>query len=747
MTEAEELKALARIADSKGDKATALAALRKLESLSQRQPQQPSKEPSYLEALTGDVQTPIDHPDTGGAGLARGVKDWYERFTQATTGAGPGDVYGPAYGRGFTERLRETLTPPGAFRFPQQTTAEQAAAFLKDKLGRPLSEQERARVAQEPQTAYDMQLLRMNRAASAQRRQFSENATLGDQAGRLAMNVAPWLAVRTPQSIAGMTGFGGATARVGFGAGLGAGIGATEFVQPGQTRAGNAGLGATIGGLASGATEGVRALMPARTVARKVGLHELLDETTAPPQAKRGEAIAQQNKIDLSLSQRTGSPELANLEREGAAAKPSLARADAKVRISQFSKRLNSILDKVDPRKTPRAQAVDEATKAYRAEVNVYRAERSKVFQGALDDAALVTRNQPIIDSAPIVTRIQDEIKNLRSAVQSENTREAIATLERELAKFKVGNVQSSIALPLGARTQMAKQAPNLTVKNAQQLLADYSEGMSGSGRLFKDISDAADRRVSRILFNAVDDAVAKTAENPAIGQGAQILRQARQDYRFLSDYLDELGETTLGKLLNTTTPANSKQVLTAIKGMPEDEARRVFPIIAKHNPEAMQALNRDYFRTIISKSRVGDKKPVGGAALDPQKLAANWKTDGEFFARFPDREVRRELIQARQALRRIAPPTDAKVARGVTEEAAEEAGLLGSLHPVFLFRAAMRRYTPDKLADLLLTPKGRQALIKASNPAFYNAAEVSAAVMYLNRVGAEPSEEESDRQ
>ncbi len=678
---------------------------------------------SVAERTMRGIPFPVSLMDTDAAarGLGRSLRDWKESALQLLTQGEPGEVYGAAP----WANPKGKITPEMAVRMVEQ-----------ENPSRPLSAEEKERIRREPDIAWELSRFRKNQALAQQRHEFTRDESTTAQVGRGAGNILPWLAVRTPQRLAQLPGLGGFAARTGYYGLTGAGIGASQFVERDQDRGENAatmGIGSALFG---GGLEILRNLLPARTIAREGGIRE----TLKLPEGKKGLRLTRDTGQDFKLSQVLGSERLAGMEREAAAARPDIAKPDTNRMISQFMNRLEGIQKLVDPKHSTPGRTAKAVLPAYKAELDKTLATRSTMFTERLAEAEKLVKGKPVIPTEPIIKELQAELNAANTAVQSETTKKFAGKLRMEIDKLAPtltpgGKILGPNGQPLILPTAVEQK---LTITNVQRLMEDFGEAGRGKGKTFQDIESAADRRVYRILHKTMKGALDRAGDDATLGPAAAVLKSAREDYKLLSQYKDELGATTLGRLLNIKGGVTDEAVLNAVRKMKPSEARNVLPILEKHNPDLIGALQRDYFRDILKRSGSGDATAAGVHPVNMRKFADNWQTDDYFRTLFRDRQTRHELIRARQALRRLADEQPPKHAAGAVEKRTEEAGILGSFNPVFMLRMASRRMTPTKMAKLLHTPEGRMALIRAAEPAHYTPSEIAASLGYLQRIQAE---------
>lgn len=682
----------------------------------------------YLQSVAERTMRGIPFPvslidnDAAARGLGRSLTDWKEAALQLLTQGEPGEVYGAAP----WANPKGTITPEMAIRMVEQ-----------ENPSRPLSAAEKERIQREPDIAWELSRFRKNQALAQKRHEFTRDEPTEAQVGRGAGNILPWLAVKTPAKLAQMPGLGGLASRMGYSGLTGTGIGASQFVERGQDRGENAaymGLGSAALG---GGLDFVRNfVMPTRNLARETGIQQALKL----PEAKKGLRLTRDTGQDFKLSQVLGSERLAGAEREAAAARPDIAKPDTNRMISQFMNRLEGIQKLVDPKHSTPGRTAKAVLPAYQAELQRTLDTRSTMFTERLTEAEKLVKGKPVIPTEPIIQELQAELKAANTSVQSETTKKFVGKLRMEIDKLAPtltpgGKILGPDGQPLISPTAVEQK---LTITNVQRLMEDFGEAGRGKGKAFTDIESAADRRVYRILHKTMKGALDRAGDDATLGPAAAVLKSAREDYKLLSQYKDELGATTLGRLLNIKGGVTDEAVLNAVGKMKPSEARNVLPILEKHNPDLIGALQRNYFRDILKRSGAGDAATAGVHPVNMRKFANNWQTDDYFRALFRDRQTRHELIRARQALRRLADEQPPKHAPGTVEKRTEEAGIAGSGNITFIFRMISRRITPTKLAKLLHTPEGRMALIRAAEPAHYTPSEIAASIGYLNRIDAE---------
>lgn len=495
---------------------------------------------------------------------------------------------------------------------------------------------------------------------------------------------------RIMQDVAAGGAMGGAPgAAYGFATGTGAAL-AREAVP-------NSPTAEVVGSIAGAlAPSGVRALKDALSPTRAIAKTSQVEELAKTPYGKRGQTISDQNQIDLKISQKYGSQKAASLEGEAAAMKPVEATKDELARKAQFGNRLEGVLRRINPEKISGKESARLAYNAYESENKAVLSGLRSNWKNAMEKIEGLTRGKRVVSIEPALMKLKSEIDDIASLkTRGQADTEALKILQNEY-------------------DDLINSGGQLSVREVQSKLASHTAEASGTGKFYKDVSDAAERRVHQVMKNAIDDSLDFFAQSPGekYAKAGQLMKQARSDYRLQEEYLDELsyrllGEKVIGKKETLTPDAIRKQLLSANS----DERKYLIPLVEKHSPEAVQGFKEDYIRSILEKSKPSESVVGPGGSIDFKKMANAWKLDKEFFSTFQNRTERRELVRVREALRRLAEEPAPKHAQSTVSSMTEIAGIAGSLHPVFVFRALARRATPNVLSRLLMTREGRMAI------------------------------------
>lgn len=690
--------------------------------LSDAAPKQEQKGPPGIRERLSTLDQPGDPNNPTIPGIVRGFRDLRERGTQIMTQAAPGDVYG------------ETPLPMMA----GASKAEQAAMLYQRALNRELTPEELSRIKAEPDAAFEMAKMQANKSAAADRRQFDEQANFGNQLTRGGTNIAPALALRMPPSVAALRGWPGVMGRAAANTGMGAGIGASEFVQPGQTRGENAAYGGILQGVLGTGLEGAANMMPARSLARELELGTSLET----PAAKKGIRGQDFSGIDKPLSQLTGDVGIGAVESQVARYNEAskIAHADH-VRVArETGKLLNKKLNEVSEIPYDAATAGEKLAGAFDSHWNAVDKQASDIFKGALQQARTLTGDKPVIDTNNIRNLLDTKIKELKNLdVKTDDKLAELASLESMKKKF-----MEYTYVPKG------EKGKKINISTIQSLLSEAGSDAAGSGRMVADLKTEKDRFVAGLIKRAlVDDLSSAAEQSGSTGEAARLLKEARTQYSDLKKYQDEIGNTTFGKLFNGKASAAPETVYRVFSKQPTSQKSQFLSSLSKADPEVLPALQRAYFDDVIKRSGSSEGGAAGSYPVDMKKLADNWKVDNDFLLLFKG-DARNDLIQIRKELRRVADQPQsfgggqssvsskqaaAGVAMGIAQGSPQSA--------IFGVRALTQKVLPKVYGKLLFTPEGRQALLATLKPTSYSPSEVTAGIAYIRKIAneAEPTQ------
>lgn len=514
-----------------------------------------------------------------------------------------------------------------------------------------------------------------------------------------------------------------ALGRIGQNAGIGAIFGGLTYQKDPyawQESLKHITAGGVMGGLVGAGIEGVNYLRPASILARKAKLGELGQQEPS----LEAKANMAENNLDARLSSKYRSPEAAGMEAEAEASRPSLGAQDRLARWDKWKARADSITAMINPSKVGKGDAIANTAKAVRGELDSAITKRSNEFKAALIEADALNGGKQVIDPTPAITKIQAEIKSLRSGNPDSVNIEEAKVLESELSSLL--KRKPTVLLPSGAQESAAETVEKLSIKNLQDRLSNYGDAASGVGKIGKDLSTSSDRRISGVLKDAFDETLTAAADGGQAGNASRILSEARQNYAKSSQYIKSVTDSTIGKIIGNDTPIDqigATNIYGAIKKSTPEEKKVLFSLIDKHYPGTSGGLREAWLTDILTKSPVNVKQVSYTGNVDPSKAlnTANNRIGqndaADFNALFSNPKENGQMRSLINGLKLLAEQSAPKSAQTVAGQATDVGGNLISRNLVFIARTLARQMTPGKMAKLLLTPEGRAAVEMAIKP------------------------------
>lgn len=155
---------------------------------------------------------------------------------------------------------------------------------------------------------------------------------------------------------------------------------------------------------------------------------------------------------------------------------------------------------------------------------------------------------------------------------------------------------------------------------NAQ--MADFGAAARGSGKLFANLeSDAYDKVIAGRIFGALDADLGIAANNLGTMQGAvgESLEVARSNWRTNTQYINELRDNVVGRMLNTGKQVDPTTVYNRITTLPPATMRQVANVLDTLDPSVMNDVRARALQDILETSISKQGADVG--SVDATKL------------------------------------------------------------------------------------------------------------------------------
>lgn len=460
--------------------------------------------------------------------------------------------------------------------------------------------------------------------------------------------------------------------------------------------------------------KGVDAIRPHNVIARSV------QRSMESPIAKRGQTLSRQTGIEFSPGQLSGSK--GQLTVEGLARRHP-ASADKVQQFDEYQtntahKLIKSIQDKMNPQKSGPFTAGTEV---------------SKTFDNAVSNSVKARSSQWEKDFAPVLSYAGDHKIFPLNATRSE-----IAKIADDFDVPGGGDMSAALVNRLkGIQTELDKP---LSAKQTQRLLQIYGKVARGEGQIFKDIDKGQQRAIAGRIVSAIQKDLDDFAEGGAQGSAiVDALRNARSNWRQNSQAINELEDSVLGRMLGGKSTPAPENIAEKFMRMRSSEIKAAAKILDSRNPEAMNLVRSHMLEMALKKS-----SPAGSAAdqfaISPAKFNSYLKSNAEqfqsaFLASGKNKELG-HLKHAYEALGRLAnrAGTDGSPTAPLMM-AWDMASSAFTANPVGLARNAVTILAPRKVAKIMSTEEGRQALITLSRvspktKAYGNAAAAITAIL-----------------
>lgn len=668
---------------------------------------------SAIEALAGEV--PYNGPEQGQSGmpgLHRGMVDLRERLSQIVTGGEPGAVYG------------QRAAPLSSNPFSKSSRAK---GLYEQALGRALTPEEIAGIEAEPDVAFEQARQLANRSASAQRREFDKTAPGASQLTRAAVNIAPALAIRTPAAISEATGALGLAARTAFNTGMGGALGASEFVQPDQSREGNAAVGAVASGLFGLGLEGANALRPTEFARRAYVASQ------GSPQARQGAALADRTGAMMDVAEETLDPTL--LKMRSTALQSEVGQSMARDLNNRQLAQQRVLAEQIAKRRTVVGETLGRDIE------NVTRQKMESLYKLRGDTAEKLfgdVRNATKIDIPG--SAAQGEVRVMTPALQ-----QALDDVEQRFPGMTKSITETKRFLNYADRgSATGVGAANISdlMNFESRLRAVKNKGGALAPRY---PATGQDKMIARELHDALLTDLAGT-EKQLGREISSKLQNAIATYKVDSDAIRKASEIKLG---DATTPEG---LADAIRNAKPSQLKELFSWSEDFDPALKQKTLQYLVRSSIDAAKDRTLSMPGQIPFDRKTFLRNMGIGEDKLMM-----LTRGNPKAQQAINDIielTKRTDKSLRLGASTEnlgtevssvaglggtaASGQTAALATFGPKWL----AKHFTGPVMAKVLFDPNGQKAL-RAMRTAKPSSPEFAAAVAYFNKIANEPEEED----
>jgi len=460
-----------------------------------------------------------------------------------------------------------------------------------------------------------------------------------------------------------------------------------------------------LGAVANVFTPKGREAFVARRVASQLGTKEKFDTPQAITNVQRFKAAGIK---DPSLSGLTGSSRVAVGESAAKSLDPDAAAVSEGIIRGNVLKRINSIVDKFDPRRLSESKAAEVMFKAIDGGVKNLRAVRSSIFDKGFSAARRATGDKKVIDSRHLRAAIDGRIAKIEGSAKGEQELADIKSLsnfEKQIARFR-----------------------KLSVEDLQNLLSSAGRQASGGGKIIGDMKTEAARNTKSFVFGELKDLLKNiSSDKRAFGT----FLKARDAYSRITTRIKSFQNTDTGKVIDSKFGLKGKidrgdidKMIKAVNKADPEELKVIVPMLKRFNPEAHGALIRTFWRELATKSRPDVAGPGKTGTVDVDKLLKNLLSEGQkkrFTSVFSKGE-RREIVQFAKGYRDLI--NRAKGNEDFVSKARDVGGFLAATFPknlgpgqmaIFIMRFLAKGFSEKQFTRLMLSKSGKQAVIKAS--------------------------------
>lgn len=449
------------------------------------------------------------------------------------------------------------------------------------------------------------------------------------------------------------------------------------------------------------------------------------------PYAREGAQLSERTGVPLSLGQQTGNR--LQLGMEGLARRNFVTADEFKAfgdtQLNAAVSKLDDIMAGIHPREV--------GSIGYGSAV-------SNAFDDALNKAVTLRRTQAAKDFGLVNDRV-----GARPLIRTDHFRATLEDVVRQHsgpgmppASQKIAAEAKRILDGLGLVKEGVKGANKFraTAQRVQKWLQAWGDAAEGSGRVFVDLDTASERRIASQIRSAILRDLDDTAKETGLGRDvAQSLLQARKNYATLSQGIENLKQSVIGRYLGSDIARAPERVADLVMRMKPTELHQTMKLLGRHDPDLVAKTRRYVLEQAMEKSLPGHQ---GGQFSAAKFLNGLPKGDEQFNLLFGTSTSRGDLEAVTKVLQRI-------VDKGGTEGSPTAPLMMAwdlakgvfTLNPRAIAGIPTAVLAPKAIARAALTPQGRSALITLSQtgaPA-REVAQAAAMLVALSAAGRDP--------
>lgn len=316
-----------------------------------------------------------------------------------------------------------------------------------------------------------------------------------------------------------------------------------------------------------------------------------------------------------------------------------------------------------------------------------------------------------------------DELAGRYRVIKPTNLSQTIDDLAKDFDVPGGGDASSSLVRRIqGIKTELERAGPQgLSAKETQRLLEVYGSASRGTGKIFQDLDTAQQRMIAGKLQGALlKDIDAAADAGGHTGEIATALKSARDNYRQNSKAINDLEKSVLGRLFGGDYEKSPERIAMAVRNMKPSELRQSMDILNKADPATSQSVKRYLVEDALAAGGYAPKglapqaQVAGEDVFSPAKFLTSIRKS-PVWASFDPAE-RKGMEEAVRDLERLTyrAGTDGSPTAPLLfgwEVAKALGGGAAAMSPTQIAKSVAAVMVPQKIAAVITTPQGQQAL------------------------------------
>ncbi len=431
------------------------------------------------------------------------------------------------------------------------------------------------------------------------------------------------------------------------------------------------------------------------------GVSQEFSEALQTDYAKRGKEIddfiRKNTNAWLKTNQVMDDPLAEGFEIIGGVGSKRQIRRLEKLQHEELLKMMNSTIDEIHHAK----DFSKKAKKAFDATVDGLNKTRKKQWDADFRRLeGLVDLNAPAVRANNFRAVLRERISKLNSLPYKST--QQISEREELLRMLNDGSITG-------------KESLN-SIKN---LISEWGQSAGGDASRFEKIlSPKAEKRFAKKAFKALNKDL-DVAVDTGI-PGAEVLREARENYRTLSEPLNTLKDTAVGKLLGKDRLPSPKKLTKKFTKLDIDDVKQTMRILGDVDPQFANSYRRAFLEEHLKKSVKGNL-PANQSRFKPTeflKIRGDENAKELFDAVFEGSPQKKFLEDSFDAIQRIATNQSQQGGTSVFALIKSASGVAVSWDKTFAARLFTELVVPGKLSKVIMSKEGAEAFAAFAKPA-----------------------------